>query len=84
MTIEEIRTNIDRLDAGIVKLLNDRMEQALMVRKLKQRIEDPERERQVLERIRGNATELIHPEFIEQIYRTSFRKARRYSKKTGN
>jgi prephenate dehydratase/chorismate mutase/prephenate dehydratase len=69
MTVEEIRKNIDRLDARILKLLNDRMEQALMVRKLKQKIEDPERERQVLERIRGSATELIHPEFIERIYR---------------
>ena len=68
MTIEEIRKNIDRLDARILKLLNDRMEQALMVRKLKQRIEDPEREQQVLEQIRRNATELIHPEFIERIY----------------
>ena len=68
MTIEEIRKNIDRLDARIVKLLNDRMEQALMVRKLKQRIEDPEREQQVLQQIRRNATELIHPEFIERIY----------------
>ena len=68
MTIEEIRKNIDRLDARILKLLNDRMEQALMVRKLKQRIEDPEREQQVLEQIRRSATELIHPEFIERIY----------------
>lgn len=68
MKLEEIRQTIDRLDSRIIQLLNDRMEQALMIRKLKERIEDPERERQVLDQIRTNATELIHPEFIERIY----------------
>lgn len=68
MTLEEIRADIDRLDSRILKLLNDRMEQALMVRKLKEKIADPERERQVLERIRGSAPELLHPEFIDRVY----------------
>jgi prephenate dehydratase/chorismate mutase/prephenate dehydratase len=81
MTVEEIRKNIDRLDARILKLLNDRMEQALMVRKLKERIEDPERERQVLERIRGSATELIHPEFIERIYRNIIQESKTLQQK---
>jgi prephenate dehydratase/chorismate mutase len=81
MTVDEIRKNIDRLDARILKLLNDRMEQALMVRKLKQKIEDPERERQVLERIRGNATELIHPEFIERIYRNIIQESKTLQQK---
>ncbi len=69
MTIEAIRRNIDRLDSRIVKLLTDRMEQSLMVGKLKERLKDPERERQVLERIRGSATAWVHPEFMEAIYR---------------
>ncbi|MCU0578184.1 MAG: bifunctional chorismate mutase/prephenate dehydratase [Desulfobacterota bacterium] len=68
MTLEEIRENIDRLDGRIVKLLNDRMEQALLAGRLKDQIEDSERERQVLERLRGRATDLIHPGFVARVY----------------
>lgn len=69
MTLEEIRKNIDHLDNRIVKLLNDRMEQALLAGRLKDQIEDPERERQVLERLRTRATDMVHPDFVARVYR---------------
>ena len=40
MNLDEIRNNIDQIDAKILKLLNDRMEQALLSKKFKTEIED--------------------------------------------
>ena len=68
MNLKEIRKSIDLLDARILKLLNDRMELALMTKRFKTRIEEGEREREVLDRIRRNANSLIDPEFVEKIY----------------
>jgi prephenate dehydratase/chorismate mutase/prephenate dehydratase len=68
MNLKEIRKNIDVLDSKILKLLNDRMEQVLMAKKSKSQIEDREREKEVLDRIRRNSTGLINAEFIERIY----------------
>ena len=39
MKLEEIRNTIDQIDAKILKLLNDRMEQALLANKFKKSIE---------------------------------------------
>ena len=68
MDLKEIRKNIDVLDSKILKLLNDRMEQVLMAKKFKSQIEDREREKKLLDRIRRNSTGLINAEFIERIY----------------
>jgi len=68
MNLKEIRKNIDLLDSKILKLLNDRMELVLMVKKFKSQIEDKEREKELLDRIRRSATGLINAEFIEKIY----------------
>jgi prephenate dehydratase/chorismate mutase/prephenate dehydratase len=68
MNLETIRKNIDLLDSEILKLLKDRMEQVLLTKKFKSRIEDSRREKEVLEGIRQNSTGLINPDFIEKIY----------------
>jgi prephenate dehydratase/chorismate mutase/prephenate dehydratase len=68
MNLEDIRKNIDRLDAEILKLLNDRMEQALLAAKFKKRIEDSRREAAVLEGIKKGSTSLISREFLQGIY----------------
>jgi prephenate dehydratase/chorismate mutase/prephenate dehydratase len=68
MNLKEIRKNIDVLDSKILKLLNDRMEKVLMAKKFKSQIEDREREKKLLDRIRRNSTGLINAEFIERIY----------------
>jgi prephenate dehydratase/chorismate mutase/prephenate dehydratase len=68
MNLNKIRKDIDLLDSKILKLLNDRMELALMSKKFKSRIEDGEREKEVLSKIRENSTGLINAEFIEKIY----------------
>ena len=68
MSLEEIRKKIDLLDSRVVSLLNDRMELALMAKKYKSRIQDTEREKELLHRITKNATGLIHAEFVKKIY----------------
>ena len=69
MSLKKIRENIDFLDSKILKLLNDRMESALMAKKFKPRIEDSEREKELLSRIRRKSAGLINAEFMEKIYR---------------
>lgn len=69
MKLEEIRNNIDLIDSRILKLLNERMEQALLAKKFKSRIEDQEREREVMDRLRKSPHTLLQPEFTESLYR---------------
>lgn len=68
MSLREIRRQIDMVDSGILKLLNDRMELSLMAKKFKAQVEDREREAEVLARIRENVTGLINAGFVERIY----------------
>ena len=68
MNLETIRKNIDRLDSKILKLLKDRMEQALLAKRFKSRIEDAERENEVFERIQRASSGLMSTEFVEKIY----------------
>lgn len=68
MILQEIREKIDLLDSRILRMLNKRMELALMAKKFKSRIEDSEREKELLDRIRRNSPGLINAEFIEKVY----------------
>lgn len=68
MSLTEIRKKIDLLDSRILRVLNERMEMALMAKKFKTGVEDRDREAELLDRIRRNATGLIHAELIEKIY----------------
>ena len=68
MDLKKIREEIDLLDSKILNLLNGRMELALMAKKLKHQIEDAQREKEILERIRSNSRGLINAEFIEKVY----------------
>ncbi len=69
MKLNLLRENIDIIDQKLIKLLNDRMEQAVMSRKLKDRIEDTGREKLVLDKIRDSSTGLLNPDFTEKLYR---------------
>jgi len=68
MSLKEIRKNIDSIDSQILQLLNNRMEQVLLAKKFKTEIEDNEREKQILDRIGKNSTDLISPEFMRKVY----------------
>ncbi|MBN1501246.1 MAG: bifunctional chorismate mutase/prephenate dehydratase [Spirochaetes bacterium] len=68
MSLQEIRKKIDIKDAAIVKLLNDRMELALMSKKFKKDVEDSKREDELLQKIRENSGGLINSQFIEKLF----------------
>ncbi len=57
MTLEDWRTSVDRIDATIVALLNERAKCALAIGRLKKEmgmpVYQPEREREVVERVRA-------------------------------
>jgi prephenate dehydratase/chorismate mutase len=81
MNLNDIRKNINFLDSKILNLLNDRMELSLMAKSFKSQIEDREREKELLDRIRRNATGLIDAEFLEKIYSEIIKKSKNLQQK---
>ena len=69
MKLNEIRTTIDQIDSKILKLLNDRMEQALLAKKFKNVIEDPEREKAIMDKLKNTPNSLLDPALTESIYK---------------
>ena len=73
LTIEELRTRIDVIDEQLVRLLNVRVACAVEVGRLKHEagvpIYQPEREAQVLGRVRESATDLAGPLTAEAVVR---------------
>ena len=73
LTIEELRTRIDVIDEQLVRLLNVRVACAVEVGRLKHEaglpIYQPERENQVLTRVRHSATDLAGPLTAEAVVR---------------
>ena len=73
LTIEELRTRIDVIDEQLVRLLNVRVACAVEVGRLKHEaglpIYQPERETQVLTRVRHSATDLAGPLTAEAVVR---------------
>jgi len=69
MKLDEIRHKIDLLDSKLLKLLNDRMEQGLLAKRFKEKIEDPRREKEILEKVKNNPNALVEKEFSEELYK---------------
>ena len=73
LTIEELRTRIDVIDEQLLRLLNVRVACAVEVGRLKHEaglpIYQPEREAQVLDRVRQSATALAGPLTAEAVVR---------------
>ncbi len=68
MELDELRKRIDIIDAEIIKLLNSRMEFALRTRKMKPAVEDPEREKEVLDSAARRSRGLVTPEFSRKVF----------------
>lgn len=73
MNLEDLRKQIDRIDANIVNVLNRRSEITLNIRKLKKKlgkgIYSPEREWQVLTRLKKINRGPLSDEALDSIYR---------------
>lgn len=77
MNLKDIRDQIDSLDSKIIKLLNDRMEMAVISKKLKTGIEDAGREKEIIDRINRNARGLVDPDFFTRFYQDVFAESKR-------
>ncbi len=84
MEIKDLRNNIDRIDAELVKLFQERMETAAQIAKYKQENNMPvfnrEREREVINKV----TSTVSPElegYTKTLYQTIFNLSRSYQKK---
>jgi prephenate dehydratase/chorismate mutase/prephenate dehydratase len=77
MDLKEIRKSIDSTDYEIVKLLNQRMEYALRLKRLKSNIAEPSREEEVLAHVLSYSHNVVEPDFVEQIYKSIIGEAKR-------
>jgi len=70
MNLEDLRKDIDGLDARILSLLNERMEKAILTRRFKNGVVDTGREAAVLDRVRRSSRCLLDPEFSVGLYKS--------------
>lgn len=77
MTREDIRSQIDNIDAHLLKLLAERMEKVMLVRKLKSGILDEKRETEVLDHVRQRSRGLLKEDFSTQLYSSIMGESRR-------
>lgn len=85
-TLEDLRKDIDRIDEVLVRLLNERARVACEVGLAKKtqgvEVYQPEREKQVLEHVRGLATEgPLGPEAIGRLFERIIDEARRLERR---
>jgi chorismate mutase len=90
LTIEDLRTRIDVIDEQLVRLLNVRVQCAVEVGRLKHEagiaIYQPDRETQVLTKVRASATDLAGPleaEAVARIFERVIDEARRAERMAG-
>ena len=70
MKLQEIRKGIDKIDRELLVLLQERMGLALRSKKFKQTIADPEREKDMFDRVDRMNLDLIERSFHRQLLRT--------------
>lgn len=81
MGLKNIRDKIDAIDSKILKLLNTRMEQAIIARKYKNKVEDSGREQEILDRIESDTGELISPAFCKKLFSEIMNESKELQKK---
>jgi len=69
MTLESLRQDIDRIDARILALLDERLEKGLLTRRHKTGTLDSGREAEVLGSVASRSKCLARPEFTQDLYR---------------
>jgi len=82
MSLEKIRKKISHIDHEILRLLNERIELGLRTKRFKEKIQDKEREIQILEQLQNysHAHSVIHNEFVKKLYSSIIRESRRIQK----
>ncbi len=76
MTLKDLREDIDRIDARMLSLLDERMEKALLARAFKPGVADAAREEAVLDRITRSSRCLAGPDFTGELWKRIIAEAR--------
>jgi chorismate mutase-like protein len=81
MTLEDWRTRIDEIDGKLVDLLNERTRCAIEIAKIKRKrslqVFDPERERQVIQNVRGRNGGPLDDEGLQRLFERVIDECRR-------
>jgi prephenate dehydratase/chorismate mutase len=77
MQLKEIRKRIDKIDKELLVMLQERMGLALRSKKFKEMITDPERERQILDKIERLNLDLIETGFSKQLLQAIIAESKR-------
>ena len=77
MKLQQIRTQIDRIDRELLVLLQERMGLALRSKKFKKTIADPAREKEMLARIERMNLDLLERSFQQQLLKTIISESKR-------
>src|SRR3954452_6116386 len=85
-TLDDLRDNIDRVDEGLVRLLNERARGAWEVGRVEKErgleVYQPEREKQVIAHVRGAAAEgPLGPDAIARLFERIIDEARRLERR---
>ena len=85
MTLEKVRKVIDLIDEEILALLAERLTLVGTVPKLKNIIQDKDREESILDRLRSTAKKngRLREEFVELIYSEILAESRRLQERGG-
>jgi len=77
MQLKEIRNRIDKIDKELLVMLQERMGLALRSKKFKELISDPQREKDILDKVERLRLDLIDPEFSKHLLETVIAESKR-------
>ncbi len=84
MDLSQIRRRIDKIDREIVGLLEERMELAVRSVKFKDKVDDPEREREVMAKLEALNCDLVQAKFRQALLRTIMEEGKRLQASHGD
>ena len=86
LNLQSLRHEIDRLDNGLLQMLQKRLEVARLVIKFKKELHQdvnvPAREQAILDSLKGRERSLLTAEFIEEIYSRIFTESKRLQRES--
>lgn len=83
-SLDIIRQEIDKIDSNIILLLQERMKRCVKISKLKPIIYDPVREKQILDKLSSDASEMLDKQFITNLYNLIFTQSKKLQQQEKN
>lgn len=77
MNLEEFRSEIDKIDSEILKLLRNRMQLSVRLGRVKKQVEDREREKEILSSLESKEDVLVSSSFSKKVYRNIIHESKR-------